>query len=150
MRPARRRASSGQDTQRCAPAPYWGAKLKSEGMVIMAENSGRTAKGGCGRPFQPGQSGNPGGRPKALAEVRDLARQHTAAAIRALLDVMQSSKNPSARVAAATALLDRGWGKATQSFLEESAGPQEIVVRYVDEPPVSPPRAVLSGHKKPT
>ena len=33
----------------------------------MAENSAKAArKNGPGRPFQPGQSGNPGGRPPAL------------------------------------------------------------------------------------
>ena len=31
--------------------------------------------------FKPGQSGNPGGRPKGFAEVRELAREHTVAAI---------------------------------------------------------------------
>ena len=35
---------------------------------------------GRGRPFQKGQSGNPGGRPKVAAEVKELARVHTAEA----------------------------------------------------------------------
>ena len=34
--------------------------------------------------FQKGRSGNPGGRPKEVGEVRDLARQYTPAAIAAL------------------------------------------------------------------
>ena len=38
-----------------------------------------------GRPFQKGQSGNPGGRPKIMAEVREAARAHTKAAIDALV-----------------------------------------------------------------
>jgi hypothetical protein len=33
-----------------------------------------------GGSFKPGQSGNAGGRPKVVAEIRDLARQHTAEA----------------------------------------------------------------------
>lgn len=66
-----------------------------------------------GKPFVKGQSGNPGGRPKEVAEVRDLARQHTAAAIGTLAKIMNDTKaRESARVAAADALLDRGWGKA--------------------------------------
>jgi hypothetical protein len=35
--------------------------------------------------FQPGQSGNPGGRPKTIGAVRDLAREHSPAAIEALV-----------------------------------------------------------------
>jgi hypothetical protein len=78
----------------------------------MAENSGETAKRKCGgRPFPGGMSGNPGGRPKVIAEVRDLARQHTRKAIGTLVKVMQSGESDSARVAAANALLDRGFGK---------------------------------------
>jgi Flp pilus assembly protein TadD len=64
--------------------------------------------------FQKGQSGNPGGRPKALAPVRDLARAQTEAAIETLVAIMtDTDASASARVAAATAILDRGWGKPT-------------------------------------
>ena len=38
--------------------------------------------------FKPGQSGNPGGRPKGFAEVRELARHHTVAAIEKLVSIM--------------------------------------------------------------
>jgi len=45
--------------------------------------------------------------------VTTLARQHTEQAIKLLGEVMQDPKAPPAsRVAAATALLDRGWGKS--------------------------------------
>jgi len=64
--------------------------------------------------FRSGQSGNPGGRPKGERSVREIAQQHTAAAMETLVAVMQTGKN-SERVQAATALLDRGWGKPTQS-----------------------------------
>ena len=37
-----------------------------------------------GKPFRKGQSGNPGGRPKVVAEVKELAREHTAEAIETL------------------------------------------------------------------
>ena len=63
-----------------------------------------------------GVSGNPGGRPKAIVEVQELARLETAASIRALVRIRDSADAPAAAVvAAATALLDRGWGKPMQS-----------------------------------
>jgi len=38
-----------------------------------------------GKPFKKGQSGNPGGRPKIVGEVKELARTHTAEAIETLV-----------------------------------------------------------------
>lgn len=65
--------------------------------------------------WKPGQSGNPNGRPKIVGEIRDIARQHTAEAMNALAQIVKDKKAPqSARVAAATQLLDRGYGKPTQ------------------------------------
>src|SRR5215813_4692010 len=68
-----------------------------------------------GKPFQKGQSGNPGGRPREIAEVKELAREHMPAAIEALASIMNNPKaSDAARVSAASALLDRGYGKAPQ------------------------------------
>jgi hypothetical protein len=69
--------------------------------------------------FAKGQSGNPGGRPKALLPdgrtVQDLAREHTADAIAALVSVMSDDDAPPAAiVSAASAILDRGWGRPKQ------------------------------------
>lgn len=66
----------------------------------------------------PGRSGNPAGFPKALRDVRDAARAHTAQAVATLADIMLDRDSPpAARIAAAEALLDRGWGKAPQAHL---------------------------------
>ncbi len=70
---------------------------------------------GRGKPFQKGVSGNPGGRPKVLGDVQELAREQSPHAINTLAEIMNNEKTPPAgRVAAANALLDRGYGKPTQ------------------------------------
>jgi hypothetical protein len=51
----------------------------------------------------------PGARPMTLTDVRDLARQYTADAIMALLEVMETARDPATRALAARSLLDRGW-----------------------------------------
>ena len=65
------------------------------------------------RPASTSQSGNPGGRPKASARVRDAARLHTDTALGVLLEIAKGGTSEAARVAAANALLDRGYGKPT-------------------------------------
>jgi hypothetical protein len=71
----------------------------------------------------PGVSPNPGGRPAALADVRDLAREHTPAAVAKLASIMENGKSEMAQIAAATALLDRAWGKATQPIAGDDSMP---------------------------
>jgi hypothetical protein len=51
---------------------------------------------------------------KSLTEIRSLARSYTEMAIQALAGVAQNGQSESARVAAAEALLSRGWGKPSQ------------------------------------
>jgi hypothetical protein len=75
-----------------------------------------------GKPFKKGQSGNPGGRPKVVAEVKELARAHTGEAIETLVSIMKNPKAaPAARVSAANSLLDRGYGKPPQHIRGEVA-----------------------------
>lgn len=82
--------------------------------------------------FQPGQSGNPGGRPKESNVVRELARAHTERAIAVLSLALD---DPKLCVAAAQALLDRGWGKPAQGveLSGTGGGPIEskVIVEYV-------------------
>ena len=67
--------------------------------------------------FKKGQSGNPGGRPKEIAEVRELAREQTEFAIETLVRIAGDKKaTHAAQVSAASALLDRGWGKPIQAM----------------------------------
>ena len=67
--------------------------------------------------WQKGQSGNPGGRPKVVGDLQEQARQWAPEALEALREIAASKDAPpSARVSAAVALLDRGYGKPAQSI----------------------------------
>jgi hypothetical protein len=81
-------------------------------------------------PFQPGQSGNPGGRRRKSDDdrkVEELARSLGEDAVNTLASIMKDAKAPaSARSAAAQAVLDRGFGRPLQSIRhggEEDAAP---------------------------
>lgn len=57
--------------------------------------------------FKPGQSGNPGGRPKGIAAK---AREHGDKALDVLAAALDDD-DPKTRIAAAKEILDRGYGK---------------------------------------
>lgn len=87
-------------------------------------------------PFVKGQSGNPAGRKpgtgytdpvkKIIHDVKHLAKEASIDAINTLVEVMKDKTSPpSARVTAAQAVLDRGWGKPTQTI--------EATVNHVDQ-----------------
>ena len=65
-------------------------------------------------------SGNPGGRPKAVEEIRELACAHCPDAIAELARLAVKAKSEAARIAAIRELLDRGYGKATQPLADET------------------------------
>ena len=56
----------------------------------------------------PGRSGNPGGKTRYMIDVQALAREHTHEAIATLVASLKDDRH---KVAAAEALLDRGWGR---------------------------------------
>jgi hypothetical protein len=61
--------------------------------------------------FEPGRSGNPGGRPRDQGEARRLARRFTAEAVFALVVITRDLQAPpTLRFRAALALLERGYG----------------------------------------
>ena len=70
-----------------------------------------TGKGG----FQRGRSGNPGGRPKLPADIREAFKAKAPEALEVLTRCLQSGDDRIAMMAA-QAILDRGYGKPTQSI----------------------------------
>ena len=71
---------------------------------------------GPGRPFRPGQSGNPGGRCAGLAALQERAREHGPAMLEFLVSVAKdATEETRVRVIAAGLVLDRGYGRAPQA-----------------------------------
>ena len=69
-------------------------------------------------------------RARTLIEIRSLARSHTRTALRVLVGIMRSDDaTPAARLSAANAILDRGWGKAAQPLENGEDGAPESVHR---------------------
>ena len=73
-------------------------------------------------PWKKGQSGNPGGRSPIIKEVQALAREEGPGALRTLVSIHKNPKaSPAARISAAIAVLDRGYGKPMQDITTRTA-----------------------------
>lgn len=70
---------------------------------------------------RPGPGRPPGRKNSSTLEIEAKAKKYAGDALKALLDVARNSENDSARVAAASALLDRGYGRPKQA-LEHTGG----------------------------
>jgi hypothetical protein len=87
-------------------------------MEIVENRPGSTLGGITGRGFTPGQSGNPGGRPKGLARrVRELVGDNGEEIAAFMFELMTdvSARNAD-RIEAAKWLGDRGFGRAIQAL----------------------------------
>lgn len=84
--------------------------------------------------FVKGQSGNPTGRPKLLAEIQELTRSYGKEAIEKLVSLMRSAPTPNVQFSAAKEILERGFGKSSQ-LVELSDGEQTIGLKFIDGPP---------------
>lgn len=72
---------------------------------------------------------------KTPIEIKSLARTHTESALKTLAGIMNEPKAPAAaRVSAAEALLNRGWGKSATIVTGEDGGPIQVsVVRFTGD-----------------
>jgi hypothetical protein len=76
----------------------------------------------------PHPAGTPMSRSRTITEIRSLARSHTRTALNVLVGVMRSKDaTAAAKVSAANAILDRGWGKAAQAIENGGDGPLELI-----------------------
>lgn len=109
------------------------------------QGSGAGTAANRGR-FQPGKSGNPGGRPKLEGRIRELAQSYGEAAVETLAKLLRH-RNPKIKLGAAEALLNRGFGRPPQaiqmSFLQGELA-QRIAALTDDEK-----RQVAQGDVRP-
>jgi hypothetical protein len=71
-------------------------------------------------------------RKKIPADLRALARGHTQLCIKVLAGIVSQEAIPAAaRVSAANALLDRGWGRAPQVHSGEDGGSIQVIIRQI-------------------
>ncbi len=94
--------------------------------------------------WKPGQSGNPGGRPKQLAAVQALARRHTVMAMKVLAEIAQGKHGAKAgdMERAANSLLSRGWGNPVSpvNIGGDASGLVQVIIQkgLGDEPGEEP------------
>lgn len=101
----------------------------------VAKNSNRGSKPGERR------GGRRKGVPnKSTSSLKDLARQYTDDALLTLADIMADEGEPAAaRVSAANAILDRGYGKPSQTIAGDQDNPLKTITEirrtFVDPRP---------------
>jgi hypothetical protein len=75
--------------------------------------------------------------PRTPTKIRSLARSHTKTAVNVLVGIMRSKDaTAAARVSAANAILDRGWGKTAQPI--ESSDDGALLIHRIERVIVHP------------
>jgi 3-oxoacyl-ACP reductase-like protein len=101
----------------------WLSEKQSRESTVMA-------KGGA----RPGAGRKRGKVSKAKRALAEMAKEHAEAALRTLVEIATRDGAASARVSAATAILDRAYGKPSQAVdLSDSSVGQHIIVSWKDE-----------------
>lgn len=65
--------------------------------------------------FKPGESGNPGGRPKKDNPIVEMARAASPEAFAEIIRLARESKDEKIRLQASERIIERGYGKAAQA-----------------------------------
>lgn len=93
-----------------------------------SEKSNMAQRGGA----RPGAGRKKGAVSQAKLDIAAMAKEHAGAALKVLVAVANNAKAPSAaRVSAATAILDRGFGKPRQSVELDGTMSGVMTVTYV-------------------
>lgn len=87
---------------------------------------------GAGRP----KGGRSAATKDQIANISEMARMHSETALDALVQIAQCGESESARVSAASAILDRAYGKPQQAIVGDPDAPLEIsiITRRVVDP----------------
>lgn len=81
--------------------------------------------------FRKGKSGNPGGRPKTLADVQAYARKKTKANIDRIARLAEEAEDEGVQLRASQLLHEIGWGKPVQP-LAGSGDNGEFVIKWME------------------
>ena len=88
-----------------------------------------------GHPFKKGESGHPCKRTPGffleLARLQAAMREHTVDAVHVILDIMQNSPEDRVRLQAADLVLTRGFGKALEAAVAETAETIDVIPENV-------------------
>lgn len=85
--------------------------MKANGRKVQGAAENSAAERPRGRPFPPGQSGNPGGRPKAVRELLELARSQVPGSLELAVKLRDDEKQDArVRLDAAKFLVSYGLG----------------------------------------
>ena len=86
---------------------------------------------------RPGAGRKPGAVAVAKRELAEMAKDHAAMALQTLVEIATRGEAESARVSAANAILDRGYGKPFQAvqISGDAQAPIHTVQHFIIDPP---------------
>jgi hypothetical protein len=103
-------------------------------MMAASNSTTATRRRGPGKPFEPGRSGNPSGRPKRSQEELDLidaCKGKTPASLGVIEHIMLNGENERNRLSAAQYIIDRAYGKAVQQTELTGKGGEPFTIQIV-------------------